>query len=134
MKNLFKKSIAVFTLAVVVIAGSKTSKGQMTVMSNAAETISTKTSGSFGKNLVQSKIYPNPSAGKMNIAVEDLPAGDIELTLIDKNGNEVYSKVVEHEKEGSFYTNIEADELPNGIYRVKLVHKDFIMVKMWTKL
>lgn len=134
MKTLFKKSIAVFTLAVVVIAGSKTSKGQMSVVSNTAETISTKTSGSFSKNLVQSKIYPNPSAGKMNIAIESLPAGTIELSLIDRNGNEVYSKLVEQEREGTFYTNIDADELPNGVYRVKLVHKDFILVKMWTKV
>lgn len=121
MKTNLKIAITALLLGVVIITGSKGSKGQ---------TVSVELPVS---KMVQSKIYPNPSAGQMNVAVENLPAGTIELKLIDLNGKEWISKMVEHTEDGTFYENIDAEDIPDGVYKVKIVHDQFILIRKWTK-
>lgn len=121
MKTKFKTLITTLLLGVVIITGSKGSKGQ-SVYSHMPKTA-----------MVQFKVYPNPSAGQMNVAVENLPAGSIKLILTDMNGKEWISKVVEHLEEGVFYENIDAEDIPDGIYKIKIIHNDYIIIKKWTK-
>lgn len=121
MKTNLKIAITALLLGVVIITGSKGSKGQ----GAKAELPVVK--------MVQSKVYPNPSSGQMNIAVENLPAGTIELKLIDMNGKEWISKITEHTEDGTFYENIDAEDIPDGIYKVKIVHDQFMLVRKWTK-
>ena len=83
--------------------------------------------------IVQTKIYPNPSAGQMNVAVENLPAGKVIVVLTDLEGRDVLIKMVEHESDGVFYTNIDADDIPNGMYKVSIIHPNLVVVKKWTK-
>lgn len=121
MKSNLKIAITALLLGVVIITGSKGSKGQGVTVEFPAN------------KMVQSKVYPNPSAGQVNIAVENLPAGTIELKLIDMNGKEWLSKTIEHTEEGAFHESIDAEDIPDGIYKLKIVQDQFVLVRKWTK-
>lgn len=84
--------------------------------------------------IVQSKIYPNPSAGSTNLAIEELPKGKVVVEVIDLSGNIVYEKNIYHENDGMFYTNIDAENIPEGIYKVRVVHENLVLIRKWTKI
>lgn len=119
------KNLMTFLLfAVIVLCSSKKSNAQTFVV----ERMSAKSN-----EIVQSKIYPNQSAGQMNVAVDNLPAGKVIVVLTDLAGRDVLVKVVEHESDGVFYTNINAEDIPDGMYKVSIIHPNVVMVKKWTK-
>lgn len=116
--------MATLLLVVVVFCSSKKSSSQtFSVDRMSAKTV----------EIVQSKIYPNPSAGQMNIAVEDLSAGKVVVIITDIEGREVFQKTIEHENDGAFYTTIDADNIPDGMYKVRIIHPNVVLVKKWTK-
>ncbi len=119
-----KNLMATVLLAVVVLCSSK----KINAQAFSVEKMSAKNT-----EIIQSKIYPNPSAGQMNIAVEDLPAGKVVIILTDLEGRELFSKTVEHENDGAFYTAIDADNFPDGMYKVRIIHANVVLVKKWTK-
>ena len=84
--------------------------------------------------IVQSKIYPNPSAGSTNLAIEELPEGEVALEVIDLSGNVVFEKNIYHENDGMFYTSIDAENIPAGIYKVRVVHENLVLIRKWTKI
>ena len=84
--------------------------------------------------IVQSKIYPNPSAGSTNLAIEELPKGKVVVEVIDLSGNIVYEKNIYHENDGMFYTNIDAENIPEGIYKDLVVHENLVLIRKWTKI
>lgn len=119
------KNLMTFLLfAVIVLCSSKKSNAQTFVVDRMP----------INKlEIVQTKIYPNPSAGQMNVAVENLPAGKVIVVLTDLEGRDVLIKMVEHGSDGVFYTNIDADDIPDGMYKVSIIHQNLVVVKKWTK-
>ncbi len=123
MKN--KSLMTIVLLTVVVLFSSKNTKSQTFVVDRMP----------ISKfEIVQSKIYPNPSAGATNIAIEELSEGEVLVQVVDFDGKIVYSKNVYHENEGMFYTNIDAENIPVGIYKVRVITTNLVLVKKWTKV
>lgn len=122
MKN---KSLMIILLAVVVLFSSKVTKSQTFVVDRMP-------ASDF--KIVQSKIYPNPSAGATNIAIEELPEGEVLIQVVDLDGNIVFSKNIYHENDGMFYTNIDANNISDEVYKVRIITSTMVLVKKWTKI
>lgn len=84
-------------------------------------------------NMIQTKLYPNPSAGMLNIAVEELPAGEVNIKILDLEGNEVYASSASQYEDGAFQATIDATDLVDGIYKVIISSDTYILHQKWTK-
>lgn len=61
-------------------------------------------------------VYPNPSRGKMNIAVRGKLSGDLQLSLIDQAGREVLKKSLGKKTIPVLQSSVELEGYPAGIY------------------
>ena len=77
------------------------------------------------KNMVT--VYPNPTIGRVNIALGLTQAQDIRLTLLDINGRLIRSIDKSNIKDQTLQLNI--DELPKGIYVLRIELKDETIIK-----
>lgn len=57
-----------------------------------------------------SKVYPNPTLGKVNIEIENSESNKGTLTIVDQRGNQVRQKTI------GGTTEIDLGDLPNGLY------------------
>lgn len=74
----------------------------------------------LGDNL---NIYPNPSTGQFTVELANSISSSIHLTLFDLVGTTVYSEV--HSKNSKqFKTDIDLNNLPDGIYNISIIQGD----------
>lgn len=74
----------------------------------------------------QLKLYPNPSAGNVNIALQGM--GLEAITITDELGRNVYDKALDPGKVG-YKLTIDFQENRNGVYIVQLLTKQGIITK-----
>lgn len=73
-------------------------------------------------------IYPNPTNGIATIAIRNINAVDLNITISDMQGKVIYN-AVEKITSSSFNTSIDLSNTPKGVYTVKLNSGNDIAVR-----
>jgi hypothetical protein len=74
------------------------------------------------------KVYPNPSAGLINIDLEE-SAGFSELQIINPQGAVVYRKDMGHSSPGRSLIVADLSIFPKGVYLLRAIHNRFIYIQ-----
>ena len=88
-------------------------------------TLNAQTTGVNEQLLSEIIIYPNPTKGKLFL--ENLPKGELSITIVDVSGK----RIVEINKLSE--KTIDISSLSNGIYQIKLEGKDWVWNKKLIK-
>lgn len=73
-------------------------------------------------------IYPNPSNGVFTISVSNLHATQVELTILNVIGNEIYRETLSNH-ESKLSKTINLDRHAKGLYYVKLEADNYSAVR-----
>ena len=73
-------------------------------------------------------IYPNPSNGVFTISVSNLEAQEVELTILNVIGNEIYRETIKR-TEPTISKTINLDRHAKGLYYVKLEADNYSAVR-----
>ncbi|WP_266203330.1 T9SS type A sorting domain-containing protein [Pontibacter kalidii] len=73
-------------------------------------------------------IYPNPSNGVFTISVSNLEAQEVELTILNVIGNEIYRETIKR-TEPKISKTINLDRHAKGLYYVKLEADNYSAVR-----
>lgn len=73
-------------------------------------------------------VYPNPTNGKTNIEWEGI-YGNVELKISDLNGNEILSRAIQAEPAGTYKGTFNIDGNPKGIYLLRLLSEDNVVIR-----
>ncbi|WP_299759088.1 T9SS type A sorting domain-containing protein [uncultured Pontibacter sp.] len=73
-------------------------------------------------------IYPNPSNGVFTISVSNLEAQQLELTILNVIGNEIFRETLRRE-ESKLTRTINLDRHAKGLYYVKLEADNYSAVR-----
>lgn len=65
------------------------------------------------------RVYPNPAHDNITIDCQQIPAGDVQVSVISVTGARVYTTKLEHGG-NNFKTTLQTSSLPAGIYVVEL--------------
>jgi hypothetical protein len=76
-------------------------------------------SGNLDDNL-NLNIFPNPASGKVQISVELEEAAKVDISVFDKDGNEVLTHSPESADAGLYFKTIDTSALTEGLYIIKL--------------
>ena len=70
-------------------------------------------------------VYPNPNTGEFTIKYDVLKRANIQISILDMNGARVKEVVNSSQQyEGQYHVPVNVNELPNGIYIVRLINND----------
>lgn len=78
-------------------------------------------------------IYPNPVASTANISIENDWTGEMKLRIVNALGQTVHHSVFE-KYDHSTFTEFDASDLPEGIYRVTVSNGEVMAVSSFVKL
>ncbi|MCX2741250.1 T9SS type A sorting domain-containing protein [Pontibacter anaerobius] len=73
-------------------------------------------------------IYPNPSNGVFTISVSNLDAQQVELTILNVIGNEIYRETLKRD-DAKLSKTINLDRHAKGLYYVKLEADNYSAVR-----
>jgi hypothetical protein len=73
-------------------------------------------------------ISPNPASNQLTIRLDDFAAGKYALTMNTMNGQAVYQQQIAHPG-GQIQSSISVNEVPNGIYFIRLIGEGQSMVQ-----
>lgn len=73
-------------------------------------------------------IYPNPASSILNVALRQAEGANVEMTLVDVLGNEVYLAPTLRQAQGSAYT-IDISSIANGVYFINLKTSEGLLTK-----
>lgn len=77
--------------------------------------------GFFGENESrQINVFPNPAENQVQISLNLESDTKVEISIFDKNGNNVQTLPVEKAAAGIYSKTIKTNDLPNGLYFVKI--------------
>lgn len=74
------------------------------------------------------KVYPNPGDGKISISFTAASKGDIEITITDPKGKEVYSKTLSAFS-GEYFNEVDISGKGKGTYFLKITQGDDSITK-----
>jgi hypothetical protein len=80
---------------------------------------------------VDVKVFPNPASDVINISFENPVEGEISITLLDSNGKLVKKDIA---GESIWEMQINLQDVPSGIYYLRLVKGKFVNVYKVVKL
>lgn len=80
---------------------------------------------------VDVKVFPNPASDVINISFENPVEGEISITLLDSNGRLVKKNIA---GESIWEMQINLQDVPSGIYYLRLVKGKFVNVYKVVKL
>jgi hypothetical protein len=87
---------------------------------------SQKVSASMPVNKV--KVYPNPGSGKISISFTAASKGDIQISITDAKGNEVFSKTLK-DFSGEYFNQVDISGKGKGTYFLKITQGDDSITK-----
>ena len=73
--------------------------------------------------------YPNPSGGQFSVSFAVGSKRDVEVQLVDTNGQVLYSKIQDSNLPGIHNISMDASSLPKGNYYVRLVSDGQVLSK-----
>ena len=73
------------------------------------------------------KVYPNPTENKLNIDFSELPE-NTELNMYDMHGRLIYKETIP-QSDKAIHKVIDLSSEPKGIYFIKLVNTNVMMIK-----
>ncbi len=74
------------------------------------------------------KVYPNPGNGKISISFTATTKGDVQLSISEAKGNEVYSKTLK-DFSGEYFSQLDISEKGKGTYFLKITQGDDSITK-----
>ena len=74
------------------------------------------------------KVYPNPGNGKLSVSFTAQIKGDVEITISDEKGNEVYSRKLK-DFSGEYFNQVDISEKGKGTYFLKITQGDDSITK-----
>lgn len=125
MKTL-KKLLFISVLVIFVI--SSTEK----IIAQSIVTTENKKAVKNSKEFVELKAYPNPSAGMLNVALDNLDEGEITISLYSLDGTELI-KTTSKVNSSTHHEVLDACQLPDGIYKVIIQSDNIKFIKLWSK-
>lgn len=125
MKTL-KKLLFITVLVIVVISSTENITAQSIVTSENKKAVKN------SKEFVELKTYPNPSAGMLNIALDNLDEGKITISLCSLEGTELI-KTTSQVNSSTHHEVIDASHLPDGLYKVVVQSESIKFIKLWSK-
>ncbi len=79
--------------------------------------------------LVLNQNYPNPFSSLVNISFELPASGDVQLDLVNINGQTVATQNLGTLTQGSHVSSFQTGNLDNGLYVLKLTHNDKVVTR-----
>jgi hypothetical protein len=77
-------------------------------------------------------VYPNPTTGDLNVEIIRVTEDDAELILLDATGKIIYRNTLEtHQSEITH--RLQLDDLPNGVYMIKVNIGEDVLTKRVVK-
>jgi hypothetical protein len=73
-------------------------------------------------------LYPNPTTGKVLIEWKGL-SGNVEMEITDLHGNKIFSQAVQSPQTGIYKGAFDLSGNPNGIYLLRLIGSDKVLVR-----
>ncbi|MEO6670425.1 MAG: reprolysin-like metallopeptidase [Ferruginibacter sp.] len=89
---------------------------------NGAKTLSNVVALSFNKNNVI-QVYPNPTAGQLNVDYSSSRSGDLSIRIIDSKGSVVMLRKIAVNV-GRSFTTLDVSNLAAGIYMLRYIEPD----------
>ena len=74
------------------------------------------------------KVYPNPGNGKLSVSFTAQSKGDIEISISDAKGNEVYTRTLK-DFSGEYFNQVDISEKGKGTYFLKITQGDDSITK-----
>ncbi|MCX6275191.1 MAG: T9SS type A sorting domain-containing protein, partial [Bacteroidetes bacterium] len=74
------------------------------------------------------KVYPNPGNGKLSVSFTAQSKGDIQISISDANGNEVYTRTLK-DFSGEYFNQVDISEKGKGTYFLKITQGDDSITK-----
>ncbi len=119
MKNDKVRFIAALLLGLIVISHSQTGKSQSLVRLTEGSQTDAFRFDYYPGTITEMKVYPNPSAGRFNIAMGIRESGYLEVKVYDLQGRLIQSENIPNFKSGYYHSSIDLRNEPDGIYLVK---------------
>jgi hypothetical protein len=85
--------------------------------------ISPKIVSSNPKQIV-AELFPNPTTDELNVVIENAPLDNLEMSLFDNNGKQIFVKNIEN-KQSIFTEKVDMSNVPQGIYYLKLTNPNW---------
>jgi len=74
------------------------------------------------------KVYPNPSDGKLSISFKAANKGDVNISITDSNGKEVYKQTMK-DFEGEYFQQVDITEKGKGTYFINITSGEDTITK-----
>lgn len=81
-----------------------------------------------GMGITRLKVYPNPSDGNISVSFRAAAKGDVNISITDTNGKEVFSKTMK-DFEGEYFEQVDISGKGKGTYYIKITAGDDIVSK-----
>jgi hypothetical protein len=81
-----------------------------------------------GLGVGRMKVYPNPSDGRFSVSFKAASKGDINISVTDNNGKEVYKQTMK-DFEGEYFQQVDISGKGKGSYYIKITSGDDTITK-----